>query len=311
MSAWARPFLKWAGGKTQLLDQFARLYPTLSDNARYIEPFLGGGAVFLHVRELLDPATSVLSDENEAVIGAYLAVRDDVESLIRILARHHAAHSKEHFYRVRSRIPGRMSRTARAARLIYLNRTCFNGLYRVNSRGGFNVPMGRYKSPRILDAANLRAASAALSRAVIDARHFRTTASSAQSGDFVYFDPPYHPLSRTANFTSYTQDSFSVADQEELAELYSLLARRGCHVMLSNSDCAPIRSLYRGFDIRTVMARRTINSDARKRGPVREVVVLNYEPAAATGLIMRAGSVSSAASPRARQAMRQRLPPVR
>jgi DNA adenine methylase len=171
-----------------------------------------------------------------------------------------------------------MAPPSRAARLIYLNKTCFNGLYRVNRGGGFNVPMGRYKNPPILDEENLRAVSASLAGIRIRAAHFRETLEYARAGDFVYFDPPYHPISKTAFFTSYTQGAFGSADQEELAGVYAKLAKRGCLVMLSNSDCPFIRDLYRGFDVRTVMARRSINSNAGRRGKIGEVVVLSYKP---------------------------------
>jgi DNA adenine methylase len=274
----ARPFLKWAGGKTQLLNQFAPLYPRASEARRFLEPFVGSGAVFFHVLRLLNPHTSILADGNAELIEAYRAIQGEVDAVIRLLRKHKAAHSRAHYYAVRARNPRRMAPAARAARLIYLNRTCFNGLYRVNSGGGFNVPMGRYKDPPILDEENLRAVSASLAGVRIRAAHFRETLEYARAGDFVYFDPPYHPISRTAFFTSYTQGAFGAADQEELAGVFARLAKRGCLVMLSNSDCPFIRGLYRGFDVRTVMARRSINSNAGRRGKIPEVVVLSYRP---------------------------------
>ncbi len=279
-----RPFLKWAGGKTQLLSQFQALYPQPRSIRRYIEPFVGSGAVFFRIRSLTGPREVLLADSNEELINVYVAVRDHVEEVIEALRRHKALHSKEHYYKVRAQNPGRMSSTARAGRLIYLNKTCFNGLYRVNSKGGFNVPMGRYQDPPILDAENLRAAGRALKRVRLKTAHFRETLDAARKGDFIYFDPPYHPLSKTSFFTSYTQGAFTSSDQEDLAEVYSILAGRGCRVMLSNSDCPFIRSLYGGFDIRSVSARRNINSKAEKRGRIGEVIVLNYEPAAAKDL---------------------------
>lgn len=274
----ARPFLKWAGGKTQLLDQLAPLYPRASEMKRFIEPFVGSGAVYFHVDWLLRPKEAILADDNAELINVYRAIQDEVEQVIRLLEKHRAAHSKSHYYSVRAKHTGGMTTAARAARLIYLNRTCFNGLYRVNSGGGFNVPMGRYKDPPILDEANLRAVSDSLASARIRVAHFRETPAYARAGDFIYFDPPYHPLSKTAFFTAYTRGSFGAADQEELAEVYAKLAKRGCRVMLSNSDCPFIRDLYRGFDVRTVMARRSINSNAERRGKIPEVVVLSYEP---------------------------------
>jgi DNA adenine methylase len=274
-----RPFLKWAGGKTQLLSQFQALYPHPRSIRRYIEPFVGSGAVFFKLRRLAGLREVLLADNNEELINVYVAVRDHVEGVIAALRRHKALHSKEHYYEVRAKSLRRMSSTARAARLIYLNKTCFNGLYRVNSKGGFNVPMGRYQDPPILNAENLRAAGQALEKTGLKAAHFRKTLDVARKGDFIYFDPPYHPLSKTSFFTSYTEGAFTASDQKDLAEVYSILARRGCRVMLSNSDCPFIRGLYEGFDIRSVSARRNINSKAEKRGRIGEVVVLNYEPA--------------------------------
>jgi DNA adenine methylase len=275
--------VKWAGGKTQLLDQLDSLYPPAPSVNRYIEPFVGSGAVFFHVRELLQPGEAILADGNEELINAYSAIRDDVEKVIRHLVLHRKAHSKAHYYDVRGASRARLSEAGRAARLIYLNKTCFNGLYRVNSRGEFNVPMGRYDDPPILDAANLRAVSAALRRVNLKVAHFRETLGYARKGDFIYLDPPYHPLSATSSFTSYSvnggRSSFEASDQEELAGVFAALARRGCRVMLSNSDCPLIRRLYRGYDIRTVLARRSINSKAERRGRIHEVVVLDYEPA--------------------------------
>jgi DNA adenine methylase len=273
-----RPFLKWAGGKTQLLSQLAPLYPRASRTKRFIEPFVGSGAVFFHVLGRLKPRTAILADSNEELIGAYRAIQEDVDAVIRLLRKHKVAHSRGHYDAVRAATPRRMAPPACAARLIYLNKTCFNGLYRVNSGGRFNVPMGRYEDPPILDEENLRAVSESLAGVRIHAAHFRETLEYARAGDFVYLDPPYHPISRTAYFTSYTQGAFGSADQEELAGVYAKLAKRGCLVMLSNSECPFIRDLYRGFDVRTVMARRSINSNAGRRGKIGEVVVLSYEP---------------------------------
>ena len=274
----SRPFIKWAGGKTQLLPQLDPLYPPASRVSRYIEPFVGSGAVFFHVRATLAPTAVVLADGNQGLIEAYTVVRDDVEALIRALRRHKARHSADHYYRVRAQSPGRLTRVARAARLIYLNKTCFNGLYRVNSRGEFNVPMGRYEDPPILDAENLRVASGALRGVELRAGHFRETLGYARRGDFIYFDPPYQPLSRTSFFTAYTDGAFKEPDQAELAAVYGELDARGCLVMLSNSDAPLIRELYRAYDIRPVRARRSINSRADRRGRIGEVVVINYRP---------------------------------
>jgi len=281
----AKPFIKWAGGKTQLLDQFEPLYPPASSIKRYIEPFVGSGAVYFHVREILGLDTCILADGNADLINVYRVIQQDVAGLVRALARHRRAHSEEHYYKVRAQSPGALTDVSRAARLIYLNKTCFNGLYRVNSRGEFNVPMGRYVNPRILDEPNLRAVGAALRKVTLKVAHFREILSDARRGDFVYLDPPYHPISKTSSFTSYAvngdRSTFGGEDQAELAEIYRKLAAKGCLVMLSNSDTAFVRRLYRdqpGVAIRTVSARRSINSRSDRRGRIREIVVLNYEP---------------------------------
>lgn len=268
------PFLKWAGGKTQLLSQFEPFFPQRIE--RYIEPFVGSGAVFFYAAERFRPKRVVLSDGNEELINTYIAVRDDVEGLIALLEGHRRRHSRPHYYRVRATELSGLSPTERAARLIYLNKTCYNGLYRVNAKGEFNVPMGSYKNPKIFDAENLRLASEALRGIDIQVRRFTDFVPSAKGGDFFYFDPPYHPISRTSSFTAYTPGAFGEEDQERLAEVYRALDGRGCRLMLSNSDCGFVRGLYKGFRIETVRARRAINSNGRGRGEVAELLVLNY-----------------------------------
>lgn len=274
----AAPLLKWAGGKGQLLEQYRAFFPARVET--YYEPFVGSAAVFFYLQAQGFARRYVLSDVNADLINVYHVVRDDLENLLVLLAKHQARHSAEHFYAVRAM--DRDSRwkdtpaVVRAARMIYLNKTCYNGLWRVNSRGYFNAPMGRYKNPTILDEPRLRAASAALQCAEVVVCDFKAAVQEAQTGDFVYFDPPYHPVSATANFTSYAKDDFGVEDQQALAQVFHDLHARGCQVMLSNSDTALIRDLYRDFRIETVYARRLINSRAEKRGPITEVVVLNY-----------------------------------
>ena len=277
----AKPFLKWAGGKTQLLDQFVGLYPVAGSFKRYIEPFVGSGAVFFQIKALLDPPSAILADGNEELINVYKAVRDDVEGLIRTLRKHKAAHCRDYYYTVRAKRGSQLTGTARAARLIYLNKTCYNGLYRVNSRGEFNVPMGAYADPAILNEENLRQASAALRRVRLEVADFTRVLSIARRGDFIYFDPPYHPISETAYFTSYTEKSFKTEDQRRLAQLYRALDKKGCLLMLSNSETPLVRELYQDrYRIQIVSARRNINSRADKRGRIPEIVVTNYPPAA-------------------------------
>ncbi len=273
----ARPFLKWAGGKQQLLAQFEAYFPSRFD--RYIEPFVGGGAVFFHLwnTKRLPPAC-FLFDNNEELVNVYRVVRDQVDELVALLAHHKARHSKTYYYRTRNldRTELTLTDVERAARTIYLNRTCFNGLYRVNSKGEFNVPLGRYKAPKILREPVLRAASAALQGVGIETMDFRELVSFAQPGDFFYFDPPYDPVSKTASFTAYTATSFGDADQRDLARVFAQLTEKGCLCMLSNSHTPFILDLYRDFRIEVVQARRAVNSDANGRGNVPEVVVLNY-----------------------------------
>ncbi|HEY0710906.1 MAG TPA: DNA adenine methylase [Polyangia bacterium] len=275
----ARPFLKWAGGKQQLLPAFASLYPAADKSAGYHEPFLGSGAVFFDVRSRFARRRCTLSDGNAELIATFTAVRDDVEGVIGALLKHRAQHGPEHFYAVRAIEPDQvahMSVVERGARFIYLNKTCFNGLHRVNSRGHFNVPMGRYTNPAIVDPEVLRAASAALRGVRLSAGPFSSVLTRARRGDVVYFDPPYVPLTSTAYFTSYTAGAFGEAEQRALAAVYRKLHDRGCRVMLSNSDTPLVHELYADFDRHRVMARRNINSKGDRRGHVAELVVCNY-----------------------------------
>lgn len=275
----AGPFLKWAGGKGRLLAQYQPLFP--QQYARYFEPFVGAGAVFFH----LQPENAQLSDVNPELVNAYQVIRDQVEDLIETLGTYQ--HDREFYYALRAQDPELLTPVERAARIIYLNKTCFNGLYRVNRRGQFNVPFGDYKNPRILDVAGLRAAHAALQGVGVTHQGFDAVLAEAKSGDFVYFDPPYHPLSPTASFTSYAADDFGPEDQIRLAAVFRRLDAKGVKLMLSNSDTPFIRDLYEGFHIQQVWAPRAINRDASKRKGVPEVVVTNYAPlqlAAPTGL---------------------------
>lgn len=271
-----KPFLKWVGGKRQLLEELRARVAEARPHGRYHEPFVGGGALFfdLYGRQGLGRSKAILSDNNPRLIEAYEGVQKNVEQVIALLEVHQAAHSEEHYYRVRAHVPE--DKIACAARLIYLNRTCFNGLYRENSKGEFNVPMGRYKNPRICDAANLRAVSAALCRCQIHRSHFTAVFDRAEPGDLVYFDPPYDPVSKTANFTSYHRDPFGEDAQRSLADVFRRLHGRGVKLLLSNSDTPLIQELYSPYTIDVVMARRQVNSRGDKRGEVREVLVRNF-----------------------------------
>lgn len=275
----ARPFLKWAGGKGQMLTQYEAFFPSEPGGA-YFEPFVGSGAVFFHLQPRRLFERHLLTDANAELINLYCVVRDEPDGLLVCLREHAACHSPDHYYAVRARDRAdgwaNAAPVERAARMIYLNRTCYNGLWRVNSRGEFNVPLGRYRQPDIYRPERIGAASRALQAATIEARPFDAVLDCAQPGDFIYFDPPYVPLSDTANFTSYAAEVFGEAEQRRLADTFAALAARGCRVMLSNSDAPLVHNLYAGFRIERVNARRAINSKAGRRGPVYEVVVVNY-----------------------------------
>ena len=295
-----RPLLKWAGGKRQLLPAFRHFYPERLRG--YVEPFLGSGAVFLDLlrRGALEHVPVTLADSNPDLIGTYLAVRDGPEKVVEALDdldRRHARDGEACYYEVRERFnaarrtrgAGPDAYTAQlAAMLIYLNRTGFNGLFRVNAAGAFNVPAGRYVRPRISDPMLVRAVAAALAKPTVRLRwaRFDDVLDETAGGDFVYLDPPYAPLSATSAFGAYTADRFSDADQVRLCEAVVDLARRDRHVMLSNSSAPAILAMYRraadtpgaGLRLWTVPARRAINSHAARRGTVSELLLTNLAP---------------------------------
>lgn len=278
ISVYLSPVLKWAGGKTQLLQQFQALFPREGFDS-YHEPFVGGGAVFFHLYSEQKITQAVLSDSNPELINCYQVIRDSVDELIDVLKQHKLNHSKDYFYKIRSLdrdADVALNPVERAARMIYLNRTCYNGLWRVNSKGQVNVPIGSYKNPKILDEDKLLAVSTSLSNAGIYQEDFRQVVGRAVSGDFIYFDPPYVPLNTTSSFTSYTADDFGIEDQKDLADVFLQLHRKGCRVMLSNSDTPLVRELYAGFRIESVKATRAINSKPNGRGEIDELVILNY-----------------------------------
>ncbi len=267
-----KPFLKWAGGKAQLLKELHyRLPPKFG---RYFEPFLGGGALFFS----LQPKQAFLSDNNAELINAFSVVRDKVRPLIKDLQQH--AYDSEYYYQIRraDQHPefSEYSDVQRASRTIYLNKTCFNGLYRVNARGHFNVPFGKYSNPTIADESNLLACSKALKNVRLSCSPYTGIEQQVKRGDFVYFDPPYAPSSKTANFTAYTKGGFGAAEQKKLRDLCQRLDRKGVLFMLTNSHTPLIEGLYMGFDISLVRASRAINSNAKRRGLVNEVVITNY-----------------------------------
>lgn len=276
-----KPFVKWVGGKRQLMKQFRDmdLYPPEDFNleiAAYFEPFVGGGAMFF---DLL-PKKSVLSDMNLELTTTYNVIKKDVESLIKKLKEHQKKNSREYFLKIRAQEIAKLSDINIAARFIYLNRTGFNGLYRVNGRGQFNVPYGANKNPLICDEENLKKASKAMKSTKIFHEDYKNVLKRAKKGDFIYFDPPYYPVSKTASFTSYTKEGFLEKEQTELRDVFVKLHKRGCFVMLSNSDTPFINKLYSNLDkkikIHKVFASRAINSKGNGRGKIKEVVVINY-----------------------------------
>ncbi len=272
--AFPKPFLKWAGGKSNLLKQYEPLFPKWSGD--YFEPFIGSGAVFFFLSARQEARKYYLSDLNREIVDAFCAVRDDVEEVIRLLTKHQKLHSKDYFYQVRALVPENLSTLERAARTIYLNKTCFNGLYRVNKKGEFNVPMGNYKKPSILQVETLKTASRALARADLAVGHYSDLVDKAQAGDFIYLDPPYHPLSKTAMFTNYVAEAFDEKDQMELSQVATTLSEKGCLFMESNSNTDFVKDLYKDFKIQEVLARRSINREKSKRGVITELVITNF-----------------------------------
>lgn len=263
----AKPFLKWAGGKRQLLPELLKHVP--EKIRTYREPFLGGGALFFALADRLTDAR--LSDANAELVTAYDGIKHFDLGRIESLLRHHeSTHSREHFRSVREARD--LPWYAATARMIYLNRAGFNGLYRVNKSGQFNVPWGKRETVSF-DYDNLRACSSALQSAQVFTADFRVAIAEAQDGDFVYCDPPYVPNSETANFTTYTRDGFTLEDQHALKRCALAAKERGANVLLSNSDTWKTREIYEGWNMRTVQARRSINRDGAKRGPVGELLI--------------------------------------
>ncbi len=263
----ARPFLKWAGGKSKLLGQILERLPR--QIGTYYEPFLGGGAVFFALAAEGRIERAVLSDVNDDLIAAYSGLKQDVDGVIAELKR--LRYDEAEYYRVRASSPRSLAK--RAARIIYLNKTGFNGLYRVNRSGQFNVPFGRYVRPKICDEPNLRAAARVLHLAELRIGDFEEICSQAQPGDAVYLDPPYVPISRTANFSDYDHHPFREAEHERLARTLRDLGKRRVPAVLSNSDTELTQRLYEGLFVETVMVARTINSNPQRRGPVSELIV--------------------------------------
>lgn len=274
---YAKPFLKWAGGKRGLIEQLFQKFP--KDFNNYHEPFLGGGAVFfeLYSRGMLEGKKIYLSDINAELINAYNVVKKQPDELIANLAIYKQKHNKEFYYQIRQ-----LDRTAdfkklsplnRATRFVYLNKTCFNGLYRVNSKGYFNTPMGGYKNPNIADKETILNASKALQNAIIFNKPFDKTLNNTSTDDFIYLDPPYYPLTKTAAFTAYDKNAFLDEKQKQLFDMFKKLHQKKCTVMKSNSDTSFIKDLYQEYAIDFVQANRFINSKGGGRNKINEVLI--------------------------------------
>ncbi|HEM2794989.1 DNA adenine methylase [Streptococcus suis] len=272
-----QPFTKWTGGKRQLLPVIKSLMP---DNYNsYFEPFIGGGAVFFE----LIPKKAIINDFNSELINCYRQIKDNPQKLIELLVEHQKNNSKDYYLELRSvdrddRIHA-MTDTERAARIMYMLRVDFNGLYRVNSKNQFNVPYGRYKNPKIVDSELILSISQYLNKNNIEilTGDFEKAVEDVGAGDFIYFDPPYIPLSETSAFTSYTHEGFSYEEQVRLRDVFRKLDKKGAYVMLSNSSSPLVEELYKGFNIHKVEAIRTNGAKASSRGKISEFIVTNYD----------------------------------
>lgn len=272
------PILKWVGGKRQLLKEIKGLIP--KQITTYVEPFIGGGALFFD----LQPNKAIINDYNEELINVYRVVKEDPEKLIIILEEHHKLNSEDYFYKIRAMDRNDnyrdMSYIEKAARIIYLNKTCYNGLFRVNQAGQFNTPYGKYKNPNIINRPTILAMSKyfnEMKSLKIISGDYANTLKGLNKGSFVYFDPPYLPISSSSSFTGYTDQGFGYDEQVRLKIECDKLNKRGIKFMLSNSDHPLIRELYKEYSIITVKANRAINSNVNKRGEINEVLVINYE----------------------------------
>ena len=271
------PFLKWVGGKRQLMPEIKKLLPKKVRSYVYYEPFIGGGALFFE----LQPKHAVINDSNRELINTYCIIRDYPEELIEDLKKHQ--NTAEYFYQLRGldRLPlfAHCSDIERASRIIYLNKTCYNGLYRVNSLGEFNSPFGRYKNPNIVNEPTIRAVSKYLNAAEVEIHcgDYAEILKDIPQNSFVYLDPPYHPLSESSNFTGYTQGGWAEKDQLRLRDVCDGLNRKGVKFLLSNSSADFIKRIYSDYDVHVVKASRAVNSDPAKRGAVDELLIRNYD----------------------------------
>jgi DNA adenine methylase len=270
--------VKWAGGKRQLIQTIDKYIP--DEFGTYFEPFLGGGAVLFHLLSQNPKMKCKVSDLNSDLILAYVTIRDRLDDLLKSLENHSKNYSKNpdsYYYAIRASEP--KNQIDKVSRLLFLNRTCFNGLYRVNSKGKFNVPLGRYSNPNIVNEENLISVSHALQskNIMINCSDFSAVLSDSRKGDFVYFDPPYQPMSETANFTSYTNRDFTYEDLENLVKIAAKLSDRGCRVLLSNSNSKEVKEAFsKDWKLVEVRANRSINSDSTRRTGQKELLIKNY-----------------------------------
>ena len=266
-----KPFVKWAGGKGGIIKKLEAYFPDKFDT--YFEPFVGGGAVFFH----LNPPRAVINDLNRELMGVYEVVKNDVDALMAALDKQQEyVEDKEYFYKMRGKNPNRMTPINRAARTIFLNKTCFNGIYRVNAKGIFNVPFGDMNNPTLCERENLLECSKALKNTKILSEDYKALMPRIRKGDFVYLDPPYVPLSKTAHFTSYTRGGFGEEEQNELKEFCDSLDSSGARFLLNNSDTELVRDLYSSYNFSVVEAPRSLAASASSRKSVAEAVVTNF-----------------------------------
>ena len=271
------PFLKWVGGKRQLIPEIRKRLPKGVINRPYYEPFVGGGALFFD----LQPKCAIINDYNEELINVYRVIRDNPHELIEDLKKH--GNTAEYFYEIRAidRQPffNALGKIERASRIIYLNKTCYNGLYRVNNAGEFNSPFGKYKNPNIINEPVIKAVSKYLNSAKIQICNvdYQEILKDIPANSFVYLDPPYHPISESSNFTGYVQGGWNEKDQLRLRDVCNILNSKGVRFLLSNSASAFIKEIYSNYNIHVVQANRAINSDSSKRGQVNEFLISNYE----------------------------------
>jgi DNA adenine methylase len=278
----AKPFIKWVGGKGKLIPELEKYFP--KEFNRYYEPFVGGGALFFYLKQTKNISFSSINDINGKLITAYKQIQQNPEKLISLLKNIEAEYKKlsledqeKYFYQKREFYnKENVDELITTSHLIFLNKTCFNGMYRENSKGEYNIPFGDQKNPTICDEENILSVSKCLKNTEITSQSFEESVKNCQKGDFIYFDPPYYPINVTSSFTSYSKNSFGPKEQEKLRDVFASLAKRGCFVMLSNSNTSFINDLYKDFCINYLAAARSINSKGDKRGKIKEIIVTNY-----------------------------------